>query len=148
MANLPNGYTDTDISDMNNAQTFEDLVPIATRVIARIGPLIEMVCGPITSGGTKSLQRNLEILKSHIELLEYKGIKVFNQWPFEESFWRISRDENYFKGKSQLLDAFYLPIFKSGHITTLNFIPNWESSFGASWEHQQALRLNLEIVYL
>lgn len=148
MTNIPSGYFDTDISDMEKAKTFEDLVPIAMRVIARIGPPMEIVCGPISSGGTKSLQGNLEILKSHIELLEYRGIKIFNQWPFEEAFWRIIGDKTYFKGGSHLLDAFYLPIFKSGFITTLNFVPNWESSFGAQWEHRQALKLNLDIVYL
>lgn len=148
MANLPNGYFDTDISDMEKAKRFEDLVPIAMKVIVRIGPPLEMVCGPISSGGTKSVQKNLEILKSHIELLEYRGIKIFNQWPFEETFWRILKDKTYFKGGSHLLDAFYLPIFKSGDITTLNFIPNWKSSFGARWEHEQALRLGIEIIYL
>lgn len=42
----------------------------------------------------------------------------------------------------------YLPIFESGHVSRLYFIHGWQSSRGANWEHQQAERLGIEVVYL
>lgn len=149
MINLPNGYADDDISVIKSALTFENLVPVAFNVLTKLEPPVGMVCGPISAtGGTKSVERNMGIFSGHIQLLESRGLKIFNQLPFEKTLWRIMQDTSYFKGGAHLLVAFYLPLFKSGMVKTLYFIPNWRSSFGAQWEHWQALILDLEIVYL
>jgi len=56
-----------------------------------------------------------------------------------------------FPGKNiglKLLKEFYLPLFKSGYITKLYFKHDWKTSMGARWEHKQAKKLGLEIIYL
>lgn len=146
MTNMPSGYTVADLSAIEKAQTFEDLYQIASAVVNRIGPPVRFVCGPISAnGGTKSRERNMQIFTSYIELLENRGLKIFNQLPFEESLWRILATG---ESEDHLLETLYLPLFKSGAFNCFYFIPNWESSFGARWEHQQALILGIEIVYL
>ena len=47
-----------------------------------------------------------------------------------------------------LLEEFFLPVFESGLVHTFYMLPDWESSTGASWEHVQAQRLSIDIVYL
>lgn len=146
MTNIPSGYTDDDISTIENAKTFEELRQIALSIVGRLGPPVGFVCGPISAaGGTKSVERNMKIFTSHIELLENKKLKIFSQLPFEKSLWRIlAAGEN----ENVLLETLYLPLFNSGMLNVFYFIPGWESSFGAKWEHEQALRLGIEIIYL
>ena len=49
----------------------------------------------------------------------------------------------------RILFNFYQPIFKSGKINKLRFIPDWESSTGAKWEHDdQAKKWNIETIDL
>lgn len=143
------GYTNAELVAIENSTMFEHLVPIAMKIITNLGPPMGMVCGPISAaGGTKSVERNMNIFSSHIQFLENRGLKIFNQLPFEKTLWRIIKDKAYYKGGTHLLDAFYLPIFQSGALKTFYFIPNWESSFGANWEHEQALKLGIELIYL
>ncbi len=49
---------------------------------------------------------------------------------------------------TMLLTDFYQPLFETGLIKILYFLPDWQSSVGARWEHDQALKLGIEIVYL
>jgi len=133
--------------DLELATTFEDLAKIALSILDRMPKPIVQVCGPITSGGTGSTNENIKILKKAIKELVSKGANVFDQTVFEESLWRILKTP-YAKGKDHLLEAFYLPLFESGLIATLDFLPNWESSYGAVWEHNKAQQLDIQIIYL
>ena len=47
-----------------------------------------------------------------------------------------------------ILDDFYSPIFNSGLIKEFYFMPNWQSSKGANWEHNEANRLGIKVSYL
>ena len=146
MAKLQNGYTDDDLLAIKNAQTFEELCPIAFGVIKRLGPPVGFVCGPISAaGGTKSVEKNMQIFQSHIEFLENRGLKIFNQLPFEQTVWRLTASG---KNEGNILENFYLPLFKSGVFHIFYFIPGWESSFGASWEFRKAQKLELTIIHL
>lgn len=139
-----------DAQECETARTFRQLADVALRIIGRMsqnGKLpVGQVCGPITSGGTGNKQRNLEIFQETINRLNRRKKCVFNQLPFEPALRRITHQSG--EPESNLLTGFYLPIFESGLIKTLYFMHGWESSQGAVWEHNQALRLNLKIVYL
>ena len=140
------GYTDADFSAMEKTASFKELVPIAMQIINRICPPVGFVCGPISAaGGTKSVKRNTEIFQSHIEFLERKGLKIFNQLPFEKTLWRILAEG---KNESNLLKDFYQPLFDSGAFNIFYFIPGWESSYGASWEFRKAQELEITIIHL
>jgi hypothetical protein len=47
-----------------------------------------------------------------------------------------------------ILEEFYLPLYQSGRIKKFFFVSGWESSFGATWEHDRAKELGIEIHYL
>lgn len=90
------GYTNADFIAIENGTMFEHLVPIAMKIITNLWPPLGMVCGPISAtGGTKSVERNMGIFSGHIQLLESRGLKIFNQLPFEKTLWRIIKDATY-----------------------------------------------------
>lgn len=133
---------------LEKAKTFSHLVPVAFDIIKRMPGPIGQVCGPISTGGTGSLEKNLEKMSRAINSLKVKGIIIFDQMPFQKPMRRI---RNAYKDESWrlvLLEGFYLPLFESGLVETLYFLPDWESSHGASWEHTQAKRLGIKRVYL
>ncbi|MFH0831238.1 MAG: DUF4406 domain-containing protein [Parcubacteria group bacterium] len=109
-------------------------------------PHVGMICGPITTGGLGSIKANLQIFNETIDDLVSRGVNLFDQIPFEEHFARIKAQGNGYD--TRLLNEFYLTLFESGQITRLHMIPGWQSSGGATWEHAQAQRLKIEIVYL
>ncbi len=138
-------WTPEDFRDRYAAKVYADLTPIALRIIGRIRKPAGQVCGPITSGGVGNKAGNIAIFKQAIAVLKASGLSIFDQMPFEKKIWELSQAG---QDEGTLLQTFYLPIFKSGMITTLYFIYRWETSRGASWEHEQALRLGIPIVYL
>ncbi len=121
---------------------------IAFRVLSRMPQPIEQVCGPISTGGRGSLLANLIAFNEVIVELQAQGKHVFDQMPFEQPMQRVKAGLPLDQYPTILLDEFYLPIFESGLIQKLQFMPEWESSFGARWEHAQAERLGIEIAYI
>ncbi len=105
-----------------------------------------MVCGPISTGGLGPIPANLERFHLAITTLTEAGYPIFTQMPYEEALHRI-RDQSVGPGvyDNQLLEEFYLPLFESGKVEKMFFIPGWESSFGARWERGHAQRLGIEI---
>lgn len=137
-----------DINQMAMAQSYRELIPIGMRVMNRIPGDVVMVCGPISTGGAGSMTENMKIFRKAIERVVEMGESVFSQLPFEDSMQNI-------KGKLlpesdglALLELFYRPLFESGVLKRLYFMPGWKGSFGASWEHALALELGIEIRYL
>lgn len=137
---------------MQSVKTYAELGQIALKVLRKmreaIRPLpVGQVCGPITTGGLGSIEANLKNFGQWVRKLQSDGLAIFDQIPFEEHMFRIweANDRN---DDSTLLEDFYQPIFKSGLITTLYFIPGWAGSNGATWEHRQAVQLGMEIKYL
>ena len=140
-------WTPGDAQDVELAMTFEELQEIAMRIIVRMPQPLGQICGPLSSGGHGSMALNLEAMRFQIIVLRAKRKNIFSQLPFEKQM-GIIKDLPYYKGGAHLLDAFYLPIFRSGLVKTLYFMDNWRSSYGAKWEHDRAEELGIEIVYL
>lgn len=136
-----------DFIDIEDAQTFEDLFAIAVRIIGRLPKPVGICSGPITSGGEGSIEKNIAKLQTEIRRLQMGGHCVFNQMPFEDSMQRI-KNSPYYKAGNHLLETFYLPLFRDGHIQIVYFLPDWQSSYGATWEHDRAKECGLEFVYL
>ncbi len=145
---LPNQYwTKKDIQDVKKAKNFNDLSVVAMRVVARMPQPVGEVCGPITSGGLGSREKNLKAFNKAIDKLRKAGSCIFDQIPFEEKLYEFTQAK-WYQGGLQLLSEFYMPIFKSGLIDTFYFMPLWHTSMGAKWEHEQAKNLGIRIVYL
>lgn len=134
-----------DYKDLNDAKTFADMVPIAIRVIDRMPDPVRMISGPISTGGRGSIEENLHFFSVTINLLYNTGISVFDQTIFDDVI-QDRREKMKHDGYCMpLLEEFYLPIFKTGKIDLMYFLPDWESSFGAKWEREQCKILNIEI---
>ena len=133
-----------------SANSYKELGGIALDFVESMPRPVEQVLGPITSGGYGSIKKNLYVLESAIRELMDRGRIIFNQLPFESPLMRI-RAENLSYGREtqdDLLNQFYLPIFKSGLITKVHFIYGWRSSYDSIWEHEKAKKLGIEINYL
>lgn len=140
-------WNEKDFADLEKAKSIKDLYVIADRIIDRMPKPIIQVCGPLSTGG-KSVEENLLFFKNSIKKLQEKNLYVFDQMPFEPSMHQLILKHSKDKYMEDILNDFYLPIFESKKISKLCFLPGWQLSYGASWEHEQAERLGLTIEYL
>lgn len=141
-------WTDEDFTYIESIETLKEMYVLAERILSRMpDPIIE-VCGPISTGGRGSVEANLEAFRATICALQDDGKHVFDQTPFEVGFKRVTRNLEPGEYMEAILTDFYQPIFESGRISTFYFMPDWQSSKGARWEHEQAKRLGIEIFYL
>jgi hypothetical protein len=143
-------YKDEHYKAIDEAKSYDDLKDIAIDVLKDMPQPIGEVCGPASTGGLGSLQKNLEVIEKTTHKLADQGNSIFNWTPFEKRFQHLKNiTGTHTKEKNQLLlDGFYSHVFKSGYIKKFYFIHGWESSHGATWEHQMAKELGIEIVYL
>ncbi len=130
--------------------SYGEMKEVALDILRSMPQPISQVCGPISTGGYGSIERNIEAFSKTILKLTSNGEVVFNQMPFEVPMQDLKGRGNLPETQAQvlLLHGFYAPVFESGLVKKLHFIQGWESSFGANWEHQQAKRLGIEISYL
>ena len=145
-------YTPDRIDCIKKSQDYQDLLLVAMDILEDINDdyaprPIAMVCGPISTGGTGSRRQNLYIFSKVIERVTTDGLIVFNQMPFENDIDRIY-NLNTDLPRIKLLEEFYGPIFRSGFISLLLFIPGWAGSVGAKWENEQAKILGIPRLYL
>jgi len=144
---MNNYWTEEDKAKLDLATTFEELREVALSVISRMPNPVAMVSGPISSGGEGSISKNIENLNQTVKNLTNQNINIFNQLPFEKPMQRI-KESGYYLGEDHLLHGFYLPIFQSGKINKMYFMPNWRTSYGATWEHKISDQLQIPKVYL
>lgn len=141
-------WTEEDFENLQKAETIQNVFEIAQNVISRMPDNVAQVCGPVTSGGKGSIEENLKQFDKVIDDLQEQGVHVFDQMPYEETFQRIAYSKTSDQNHDDILSEFYEPIFRLGKITTLFFVPGWESSKGANWEYQKAQELGIEIKLL
>jgi hypothetical protein len=142
-------WDEKDWQDLEKAENVVELFSIAKKIIDKMGKPLIQVCGPIGSGGLGSIDANLHAFNETVKELQKKGLNIFDQMPFEEPMQNFkSKAIDKEKIYNDIMEEFYLPIFKSGAVSKFCFMPNWQSSKGAQWEHEKAKELNIEIVYL
>ena len=141
-------WTPDDQQTIVAAQSFVELSHVALAVLGRMPQPVGQVCGPISTGGLGSIKKNLAVFDATIDRLIAEGRTIFDQMPFEEHFFRIINSAWATRHNNQLLEDFYRPIFESRQVSTLYFIPGWESSKGATWEHELGQHLCLSLVSL
>lgn len=139
-------WTVGDCLAVDLAQTYHDLFVVAIEVLKTIPQPVVQFCGPISTGGKGSMAANLSELDIAIMFFASKGVYIFDQVPFEEPMQRIKSNPDCYN--YDLLNQFYLPLFQSGLIKKFVFLPGWEDSTGAKWEHEQAEKLGIKIEYL
>ncbi len=144
----PLGYfLSADYGRIALAKTFPELTAVALEVLARMPGDVGFVCGPITTGGLGSFEKNLARFARTVDLLASRGYNVFTQVIFQAALSRLYLDKSYCNGDIHLLEDFYTPLFSSGIVTTQCFIPGSESSHGATWEKNLGQSLGLAQLY-
>jgi hypothetical protein len=142
-------WTKEDWEDLEKVSNFLDMQVIAKRVLDRIPKPVAGVCGPIAeTGGLHSVEANLNVFNNAIIQLQKTGLRIFDQMPFEDKMQELKAKMNLEDFLRELNDDFYMPIFKSKIVSTFYFIPGWETSNGAKFEHEKAKELGIKIVYL
>lgn len=146
-------WTNKERSALESCQSFTDLTKIALTIVERHGNGINMISGPISTGGTGNRKDNIKIFQGAIEYLyEDCNLKVLSQVPFEdkiEELWDVWKKENPKENYCvPVLEEFYEGIFSSGKVEALHFIHGYESSRGACWEHNNCNRWGIKRVYL
>lgn len=115
------------------------------------GRLIQ-ICGPISTGGCGSVEGNLIIFKNVIACFIESGYSLFDQMPYEQEILRIKEDRRaaglFEEYDDTLLEEFYRPIFASGYIGCVVFMPDYKSSRGALWEKDRACEYDIATAYL
>ena len=141
-------WEEKDWQDLEKSESMADMYVIAKRIIDRMPRPIAEVCGPIANGGLGSIEGNLNVFNDTIIHLQNRGLNVFDQMPFEIPMQNLKGKDNLDKLVESIQNDFYMPILKSGLISEFYFIPSWESSIGAKWEHKKAKELGIKIIYL
>ncbi len=149
-------FTQMEQEALHKATTYGEVAEIAlgqmNRISLAIGKGLDMVCGPISSGGLGSIEKNIERFNEAIDTLLTNGYSVFSQMPYEDKIWSIRdmAEEDIKNGAydQNLLEDFYGPVFRSGLVKRKHFIPDWQSSIGACWEHNLATETGTDISYL
>jgi len=143
-------YKDEHYKAIDTAETYEEMLETALDILKNMPQPISIVCGPISTGGLGSIEKNLENYEKVINKLCDEGKNIFNQVPFEKAIEKIhgKLEGTAWEKNQSLLDRFYLKIYKSGIIKKMYFIHGWESSHGAKWERELAGKLGIEIVDL
>lgn len=140
-------WRDYHYAKLNGLNDFSEMFVLALDILNTMPSPVAQVCGPITTGALK-INENILVFKQTITTLSQQGHVIFNQIPFQNAMERICKKLEVQGYPIEILTEFYLPLFESGKIRTLHFIPGWEQSTGARWEHEQGLRLGLQINYL
>lgn len=150
----------SDYKLLYQVKSLEGLLDIAFKILRKMSTPysrpVEIVCGPISTGGiltndgVADIQANKIRFYQTVKKLQKEGLNVFDQMVFQEAMEKIflssgltSPDFN-----KKLLHEFYLQIFESGFIKKKNFIHDWKTSWGANFEHDQAEKLGIEKIYL
>jgi hypothetical protein len=138
---------------LTKAKSFGELAELALQIIDRMPEDINIVSGPISTGGVGSNAGNIKVFKNITEFLgDEMGLNVLSWIPFETRIGGMAREWSKLNPEGAycmpILNDFYYPIFSSKKIKKVNFIHGWQSSFGASWEHKLCEELGIQREYL
>lgn len=138
------------------APSFKELLEIALGELGDFHGNAEILCGPMTTGGTGNMLTNLVAFNDAVKILREKGRPIWNQIPYEyglallEAQWRQETRE--YGPCRPIIDQFYRPLFDHTPrlIKRAWFIEGpsgWKTSRGAQWEHAHISKLPINIQY-
>lgn len=131
------------------ASSYEEAAMVAIDHLRRLcieyGPLVQ-ICGPISTGGLGSRERNLKRLSRYVDAChKMQEFPIFNQLHFEGIVKRFSPEHGPQSYDPRILPNFYEPVLRQGFITRLYFLPDWKTSEGAKYERWLGERFKIEI---
>ncbi len=135
--------------EIDSAETLEKLAEVGISILKEMrasGKPIIYIAGPVSTGGLGDIEKNLARLSEAIKIASKHDLQVFDQAAFEGTMRRLSYKylmvDGYYLAT---LELFYKSIFESGLISKLFFLPDWQSSKGATWERNFAKTLGIAV---
>jgi hypothetical protein len=139
----------SEVKAVAKASTMEELAEVAIRFLRRIskkGHEVIEICGPMTTGGLGDFNANMKRYNHAIKMAVQSGYVVFDLPFFQPAIVRIldfkEGQPNY---NWEILHVFLRKVFESRYIVKGFFLPDWQSSIGASWEREEFERLKIPI---
>ncbi len=147
---LTSYWTEFEIVALRGVNDFHRMADVGLLLLERMQraddrPIVQ-ICGPMSTGGKGSLAANMAFFKKTVRVAIEQGAHVFDQTPFEESIVRLAVEHDARREYCKdILHIFYKRLFQSGRMEGLLFLPDWQSSVGAQWEHEEAQRIGLRV---
>lgn len=141
-------WTEVESGLLEKVTTFEGLADIALTILARMkkqGQPIVQICGPMSTGGFGDLAQNMVLFEYAMNTAVEHGLIVFNQMPFQDAMIRIANWKPNQSYCTAILEVFYKKVFESGCVNKTLFIPDWQSSHGATWERKLVTELGIVV---
>lgn len=133
---------------VSRATSFAQVAYHCLTVLRTMPRPISQLCGPISTGGLGSVEKNVLVFGRCIEKLRLEGLNPFDQIPMEPVIWDLVdrwREQGGEGYCHPILDEIYGPIFGSGMVSQTFFLPLWETSTGTRWERQRVTELGIEV---
>ncbi|MEX0917933.1 MAG: DUF4406 domain-containing protein [Candidatus Paceibacterota bacterium] len=116
--------------DTKGEELMAELAQKAIERLKTLPPPVVRVFGPLTSGG-RGYDENLRRFNEATRILREKGYTVFDYFDTD--------DEERIKEANlpweTVMEYYHRPILETGLISKGFFLPDWESSNGATWEY-------------
>ncbi len=90
--------------------------------------LVHMICGPLFCGGYGCVMKNRLLLVHATLVAEERGWTVFNPIPFQRAWINRAKNKQSETCAKMMWDKLHMPIFKSGLVKCVPFLPFWETS--------------------
>lgn len=137
---------------MRTPRTFDGLGEVVVSIVREMAEdadgKLHQVCGPISSGGLGSMEDNLRVFQTSINVVSQRyQCHVFNQLPLQDKLvelylaWRAEYPKEEYCW--DILEKVYGPIFRSDCIEVGHFIPRWHTSTGTRWERETLQELDI-----
>lgn len=140
-------FTTEESGGLFRATSFEEAKEVAISQMRRLknewGTSLEMVFGPMTSGGLGCEKENRALFKRAVVTLRQAGYPIFCQTPYEKKLRQIKLQNNRKMRDGYLYDDllryFYKPIIRSGYLVRGHYVPNWHTSTGSQIEQAELI---------
>src|ERR1035437_3198523 len=96
------------LDNLNRARSFIDLATIALDIVFRLPEKVEMVSGPISTGGVGTIPGNRKVFEGVIEILILESkLNIFSQMPFEDKMVQFKKKGNTKNPKKKVWKPFF-----------------------------------------
>ena len=139
------------IDRAERAETLYQLANVGIDVLARHSwmPILEVVCGPISTGGFDDIRKNLRAFELAVSALSETERNVFDLYPFQVHIKRILKGAHDPKRgiyPMAVLEIFCRRLYEAGFIRCATFLPGSDRSTGCRWEWNYFDKANCPIL--
>ncbi|KND51005.1 MAG: hypothetical protein AB202_01180 [Parcubacteria bacterium C7867-007] len=141
-------WTEEHLARLDVHETFADAVTHGIEMLTELRKfgLVNQICGPMTTGGLGTLEANMDLFAYAVKMARERSYVTFNQIPFQKVIIRITDHHRGGPYNMGILTNFYGPLFQSGLVQQLLFLPGWESSTGACKEREFAQEYGIPVM--